>query len=77
MQSVRIGVIGIGNMGSAHAVCVAQGEIKGLVLTAVCDLDEQRRKGPKKKKVNNNNKKKPHITIVKGIRILNQARFQR
>ena len=43
MQSIRIGIIGIGNMGSAHAVCVAQGEIKGLALTAVCDLDEQRR----------------------------------
>lgn len=43
MQRVRIGIIGIGNMGSAHAVCIARGEIEGLVLTAVCDIAKERR----------------------------------
>ncbi|MGG3836562.1 Gfo/Idh/MocA family oxidoreductase [Paenibacillus thiaminolyticus] len=37
MDTVRIGVIGLGNMGSAHAKCIARGEIIGAVLGAVCD----------------------------------------
>ncbi|MDG0875210.1 Gfo/Idh/MocA family oxidoreductase [Paenibacillus thiaminolyticus] len=37
MDTVRIGVIGLGNMGSAHAKCIARGEITGAVLGAVCD----------------------------------------
>ena len=39
-KKVKVGVIGIGNMGSAHASCVASGEIKGMELVAVCDIDE-------------------------------------
>ena len=39
MENVKIAVIGIGNMGSAHATCIAKGEIKGLILTAVCDIN--------------------------------------
>lgn len=42
MDKVRVGVIGIGNMGSAHASCIAGGKIKGLKLTAVCDIAPQR-----------------------------------
>lgn len=34
---VRVGVIGIGNIGTSHAQCLAQGQIKGLFLAAVCD----------------------------------------
>lgn len=34
---VRSGVIGIGNIGTSHAQCLAQGQIKGLTLAAVCD----------------------------------------
>lgn len=34
---VRAGVIGIGNIGTSHARCLAQGQIKGLSLAAVCD----------------------------------------
>lgn len=43
-KKVKVGVIGIGNMGSAHASCVASGEIKGMELIAVCDSDESRLK---------------------------------
>lgn len=43
MQQVRIGIIGIGNMGSAHAGCISRGEVEGLVLTAVCDVAAPRR----------------------------------
>lgn len=44
MKEVRIGVIGFGNMGSAHAHCIGSGKIQGLCLTAICDTDEMRRK---------------------------------
>ncbi len=39
MKCINIAVIGIGNMGSAHANCIAGGEISGLTLTAVCDIN--------------------------------------
>ena len=35
--TIRVGIIGIGNMGSAHASCVAEGKIKGMELAALCD----------------------------------------
>lgn len=42
MNKVRIGIIGIGNMGSAHANTIFQGKIDGLELAAVCDTDPYR-----------------------------------
>ncbi|MGI6280067.1 MAG: Gfo/Idh/MocA family protein [Acutalibacteraceae bacterium] len=42
MQKLRTGVIGIGNMGSAHASCIAGGQIDGLELTAVCDIKKEK-----------------------------------
>ena len=42
MNELRTAVIGIGNMGSAHAVCLASGAIRGMRLSAVCDLREER-----------------------------------
>ena len=35
MENVRIGIIGIGNMGSAHMACISEGRIQGLVLGAL------------------------------------------
>ena len=35
MNEVRIGVIGIGNMGTAHAAHIQKGLVNGLKLTAV------------------------------------------
>ena len=43
MDTVRVGIIGVGNMGSAHAVSIGEGHIKGLRLTAVADIDPARR----------------------------------
>lgn len=43
MKTVRMGVIGIGNMGSGHSMQIGQGNIKGMSLTAVADLKESRR----------------------------------
>ena len=42
MKEVRLGIVGIGNMGSAHAAGIYAGRVKGLKLTAVCDCNEKR-----------------------------------
>lgn len=42
MANVRIGVIGVGTMGSAHAEYLREGAIKGAELTAVLDISEER-----------------------------------
>lgn len=42
MEKVRIGVIGIGNMGTSHARWIADGDVPGAVLTAVCDINPER-----------------------------------
>ncbi len=42
MERVRTAVIGVGNMGTAHALSLARGMVDGLTLTAVCDTDPAR-----------------------------------
>ncbi len=49
MDKVRFGIIGVGNMGSSHAKNLFDGEIKGAVLGAICDLKESRRQWAKEK----------------------------
>jgi len=41
-DKVRIGVVGVGGMGSHHANYIKAGEISRAELTAVCDTDESR-----------------------------------
>ena len=36
---VRIGVIGVGNMGSGHVNWLLEGKVKGAVCAAICDRD--------------------------------------
>jgi predicted dehydrogenase len=36
---VKVGLVGLGNMGYAHAKCIADGNIKNMVLSAVCDIE--------------------------------------
>ena len=43
MNKVRLGVIGIGSMGSSHSRWLADGQVEGSCLSAVCDIDEARR----------------------------------
>ncbi|REE85386.1 putative dehydrogenase [Paenibacillus taihuensis] len=43
MKQLRLGIIGIGNMGSGHASILTSGKIKGAVLAAVCDGFESKR----------------------------------
>ena len=42
MADLRIGIVGIGNMGSAHFNYVNSGKIEGMTLSAVCDLRQER-----------------------------------
>lgn len=42
---VRLGVIGVGNMGSAHARSILEGGVPGSTLAAVCDLQAERLSG--------------------------------
>ena len=39
MEQLRTAVIGYGNMGSAHAACLAEGRVDGLRLAAICDIN--------------------------------------
>lgn len=42
MQTIHTAVIGIGNMGTAHAQSLAQHQVRGLELSAVCDIAQDR-----------------------------------
>ncbi|WML23883.1 Gfo/Idh/MocA family oxidoreductase [Neobacillus sp. OS1-33] len=42
MGLVKVGVIGIGNIGSSHVQLLNNGQIKGAALTAVCSRNESR-----------------------------------
>jgi len=42
MNEIRIGVIGLGNMGSSHARILLEGKVPGAVLGAVSDVEERR-----------------------------------
>lgn len=41
-KTVRLGIIGLGNMGQNHAAKILAGEVPGLTLAAVADVDSQR-----------------------------------
>ncbi len=44
MREIKIGIIGIGNMGSSHAKSIVKDKVKNAKLTAVCDIDPARLK---------------------------------
>ena len=41
-MSVRVGIIGVGNIGTAHATSIYNSEVEGMELCALCDSDTQR-----------------------------------
>ena len=43
MEKVRLGIIGIGNMGTTHAKSIAEGKVPEMELAAVADRKESRR----------------------------------
>ena len=44
MEEVRLGIIGVGGMGTEHARYLRLGEVDRCRLVAVCDIDEKRLK---------------------------------
>ena len=44
MKELRVGIIGIGNMGWAHLDCIYNRNVEGMTVTAVCDIDSERLK---------------------------------
>ncbi len=42
MEIIRVGVVGVGNIGSAHAQSIANNKISGMVLSAICDVNPQK-----------------------------------
>lgn len=42
MAGVKVGIIGIGNMGFAHFQSIIDGKVPGMVVKAVCDLRKER-----------------------------------
>lgn len=42
MKNVRVGVVGVGVIGTAHAFTIYNGEAHGLILSALCDNDKKR-----------------------------------
>lgn len=47
MNNIRVGVVGIGNMGSAHSLNIYANKVKGAVLGAVCDIDKTKKEWAK------------------------------
>ena len=42
MSKVRMGIVGIGNIGTMHVTNLLAKKVKGLTLNAVCDIDQSR-----------------------------------
>jgi len=42
MENTRIGIIGVGGMGTCHLGYLADGKVPGAVLSAICDIDPGR-----------------------------------
>ena len=47
MEMLKIGVIGVGNIGRAHLNCIYTGQIHNLCVTAICDIQEEKLLGLK------------------------------
>lgn len=43
MKEIRVGIVGIGNMGSSHLKNIYEGQVPGMKVTAVCDISGGRR----------------------------------
>ncbi len=41
-EKIRVAVIGVGTIGSAHTKSIYEGKIKGMQLTALCDIDRDK-----------------------------------
>ena len=48
-KHINVGIVGIGNIGTAHAHCIVDGKVDGMRLVAICDIAEERREYCKNK----------------------------
>ena len=48
MKQVKLGIIGVGNMGTSHAKNVLEGKVPGLELAAVADRQKTEEHGAEK-----------------------------
>lgn len=48
MKKIRMGIVGFGNMGTAHCKNISEGKIENMELAGICDISEERRKAAKK-----------------------------
>ncbi len=48
MKTVRLGIIGYGNMGTEHCKNINDGKVPGMEVSAICDIAEARRDAAKK-----------------------------
>ena len=49
MEKVRFGIVGFGNMGSAHTASLFDGKVKNAVIAAVCDINPEKLEKVKEK----------------------------
>ena len=42
MEKVRVGIVGVGNMGSSHAKTIVSGQIQGMELAAIADINPKK-----------------------------------
>ena len=49
METVKYGIIGIGNQGSYYAKLITEGSIPNAILTAICDINDQKIENAKQK----------------------------
>ena len=49
METVKYGIIGIGNQGSYYAKLISEGSIPNAILTAICDINDQKIENAKQK----------------------------
>ena len=54
MKKIRVGIIGIGNMGSGHAKCIKLGLCPHIEITAIADINKERLEWAKKQKYGKN-----------------------
>lgn len=47
MNFVRVGIVGVGHIGTAHANTILNNEVPGMVLTALCEMCKERAEGLK------------------------------
>lgn len=48
MDTVRIGIVGVGNIGIAHAHCIVSGKVNSATLSALCDISDSKKEELKK-----------------------------